>query len=109
MLALSLVIACRQFGAKSLTEPLLTYCHLEPWEQTSVKLESKYKIFIYENVCENVVYGMAAMFARGDGFTLPKPTSTIDCGFVKYHLGVVFFEAVNKDYLAVLLTDYYVR
>ena len=34
--ALVRVIACRLFGAKPLPEPMLTYCQLDPWEQTSV-------------------------------------------------------------------------
>ena len=41
--ALVQVMACRLFGAKPLPEPMLTYCQLDPWEQTSVKFESKYK------------------------------------------------------------------
>ena len=33
------VMACRLFGAKPLPEPKLTYCQLEPKEQTSMKFE----------------------------------------------------------------------
>ena len=43
--ALVQVMACRLFGAKSLPEPMLTYCQLDPQEQISVKFHSKYKIF----------------------------------------------------------------
>ena len=39
------VMACRLFGAKPLPEPMLTFCQLDPLEQTSVKFESKYEIF----------------------------------------------------------------
>ena len=38
-------MAWRLFDAKPLTKPVLTYCQLDPWEQTSVKFESKYKTF----------------------------------------------------------------
>ena len=38
-------MACRLFGAKPLLEPMLAYCQLDPWEQISVKFESKYKTF----------------------------------------------------------------
>ena len=31
------IMACRLFGAKPLSEPMLDYCQLEPWEQTLVK------------------------------------------------------------------------
>ena len=33
----ALVMACRQFGAKLLSKPMLAYCQLDPYEQTSVK------------------------------------------------------------------------
>ena len=39
------IMACRLFGAKSLSEPVLGYCRLDPKEQTSVKLQSKYGAF----------------------------------------------------------------
>ena len=32
-------------GDKPLSEPMLTYCQFDPWEQTSAKFESKYKRF----------------------------------------------------------------
>ena len=35
-------MACRLFGAKLLPELLMTYCQMYPWEQISVKIESKY-------------------------------------------------------------------
>ena len=38
--ALVQVMACRLSGAKPLPEPMLPYCQLDPWEQTSVKVES---------------------------------------------------------------------
>ena len=43
-------MACRLFGAKPLPEPMLTYCQLDPYEQTSLKFESKYKTFAFELV-----------------------------------------------------------
>ena len=38
-------MGCRLFGAKPLSKPELGYCQLDPEEQTSVKLWSKYKTF----------------------------------------------------------------
>ena len=38
-------MACRLDGAKPLSEPLLEYCWLDPWEQTSVKFQSQFKHF----------------------------------------------------------------
>ena len=57
--ALDQVVACRLFGAKPLPEQMLTDCQLDPWEHTSVKFESKYKIFFREDAFENVVCEMA--------------------------------------------------
>ena len=38
-------MACCLFGTKPLLQPTLTYCHLDPYRQTSEKFESKYKVF----------------------------------------------------------------
>ena len=43
--ALLQVMACRLFGAKPLPEPMLDYCHLDSWEQISVKFESEFYCF----------------------------------------------------------------
>ena len=43
--ALVQVMACHLFGVKPLHKPMLTYCQLNPQEQTSVKFESTYKTF----------------------------------------------------------------
>ena len=43
--ALVQAIACRLSGAKPFPELMLPFCHLDPWEQTSVKFESKWKTF----------------------------------------------------------------
>ena len=45
MYALVQVMARRLFGAKPLPEPMLTYCQLNPWKETSVQSESKFKTF----------------------------------------------------------------
>ena len=62
---LARVMACRLSGTKPLPEPMLAYGHLDPWEQTPVKFDSKYKtFFINENTFENVVCGMVGIFFR---------------------------------------------
>ena len=48
-------MACRIFGAKSLSQPMHGYHKLDPWEQTSVKFRQKLNFSIQENVFENVV------------------------------------------------------
>ena len=39
------IMACCLFGAKPLYQPMLAYCQLDPWEQTSVKFSSRFKHF----------------------------------------------------------------
>ena len=36
--ALVQIMACRLFGTKPLSKPMLGYCLLDPWEQTSVQI-----------------------------------------------------------------------
>ena len=63
--ALVQIMACRLFGAKPLPEPVLTYCQLVPWEQTSMNYNQNTKLFIHEYAFENVVCKMAAILFRG--------------------------------------------
>ena len=62
--ALVQIMACRLIGAKPLPEPTLTYCQLDPKEQTSVKFESRYGNFIPKNAFQNVVCEMADNLSR---------------------------------------------
>ena len=39
--ALVQIMACRLFGTKQLSKPMLGYCQLNSWEQVSVKFESE--------------------------------------------------------------------
>ena len=41
-------MACRMFGVKPLSVPLLVYYQFDPWEQTSLNFESKYNNFDWE-------------------------------------------------------------
>ena len=56
-------MACRLVGAKSLSEPMLDYCQLDPCEHISVKIKKNATIFIEENVRENVVCEMASILS----------------------------------------------
>ena len=52
------MMASHLFDAKLLSEPMMTYCHLEVKQQTSVKFESKdnnLKFLIQETEFENVI------------------------------------------------------
>ena len=43
--ALVQIMACRLFGDKPLSEPMLVYCQLDSWEHISVKFESEFYRF----------------------------------------------------------------
>ena len=60
-------MACRLFGAKPLSEPLLGYCQLDPKEQTSAEwnFNQNTKHFIHENTCDDIVCEMAPILSRG--------------------------------------------
>ena len=64
--ALVQVMACRLFGAKPLTDPLLTYCQLDSWEHISVNSNRNSVIFIQETAFEIVVYHNGGHFVQGD-------------------------------------------
>ena len=55
-------MACRLFGAKPLSEPMLPCCQLEPKE--NILLTKFLKDFIKENALKNVVCKMSAMLSR---------------------------------------------
>ena len=58
-------MACRLFGAKPLSKPLLGYCQLQHKEQISVKFNQNSKLFFHENASENIVGKMATILSRG--------------------------------------------
>ena len=52
--------------ARPLPEPIITYCQLDPWEQTSVKVESKYNDFqskkcIWKYRLQNIGLGVVSL------------------------------------------------
>ena len=46
------VMACRLFGAKPLSEPMLAYCQLDIWEQISLKSSLKF-IYFHSRKCDS--------------------------------------------------------
>ena len=57
-------MACRLVSAKPLSEPMLEYGQLDPWEQISMKLLSDFKHFKSRKCIWNVVWKMAAIMSR---------------------------------------------
>ena len=66
-------MACRLAGAKPLSEPILEYCQLDPWEQTSVKYQSKFIHFHSRKCIWNVVWKMAAILPRPQWVNSAQP------------------------------------
>ena len=57
------IMACCLFGAKPLSKPMIGYCQLDRYEQTS--FQSKSKTFLSRKCTWNIVCDMAAMLSRG--------------------------------------------
>ena len=57
-------MACRLACAKPLSEPMLSYCQIDPKEHISVKFYSKFNSFYSRNAFENVVWQVAAILSR---------------------------------------------
>ena len=55
------VMDCRLFGAKPLPKPMLAYCQLNRWEQTSGKFESNYTTFHFLQGKTSLVNGQAPL------------------------------------------------
>ena len=49
------MIACRLFGARPLSKPMLYYCQLDHWGQSSVEKYSKFKLVSQDDAFEKVV------------------------------------------------------
>ena len=64
-------MACRLDGDKLLSEPMLTYCQLDPKEHISMKFCLKFKYFVQENAFEHVVPEMVAILTQEDHIWLP--------------------------------------
>ena len=57
-------MACRLPGPKPLSEPMLGYCELDPWNKLQWNLNRNLYIFIQETAFENVVWKMASILSR---------------------------------------------
>ena len=49
------IMACRLFGAKQLSKPMLGYCHLDPYNKLQWKFNQNVKIFIHEDAYEKII------------------------------------------------------
>ena len=64
--ALVQIMACRLFGAKPLSKPMLGNCQLNPYGHTSVKFQSKYIFFSFTKMHLKISSAkLAAILSRG--------------------------------------------
>ena len=59
------IMACRLFGAKPLSEPMLGYCQLNPLNKIQWIFNRNTNLFIHENASQNIVCQKAAILSRG--------------------------------------------
>ena len=65
-------MACRLFGAKLLSTPMLGYCQLDLRNKLQWNFNQSTKLFIHENAFENIVYEMVAICPGGGQVSLGK-------------------------------------
>ena len=63
--ALVQIMACRLFGAKPSSKPMLGSCELTHRNKLQWNFNQNKKLFIHENASENTVCEMAAILSRG--------------------------------------------
>ena len=63
--ALVQIMACRLFGAKPLSKPMLDYSQLSHKNKFQWKFNQNTKVFIHENASENIVCEMAVILSSG--------------------------------------------
>ena len=93
--ALDQIMACRLFGAMPSSKPILSYCQLDPYEQTSMNFNQNATFFINENAYENIVCEMVAILSRGETSqhtyqAILQPTMTRSVSSVNYAHGLPY-------------------
>ena len=88
-------MACLLFGAMPSSKPILSYCQLDPYEQTSMNFNQNATFFINENAYENIVCEMAAILSRGETSqhtyqAILQPTMTRSVSSVNYAHGLPY-------------------
>ena len=58
------IMVCRLLGAKPLSDAMLAYCQLDPWELISVKFYQNTTIVIENSELEKVACKLAAILYR---------------------------------------------
>ena len=77
--ALVQIMACCLFSTKPLSKPMLSHCQLDPWEQTSVKFQSKYNTFYSRNCIWKCHLWIGSHFVQGEMSKTKHPLVTWTC------------------------------
>ena len=100
--------------AKPLSDPMLTYCELDPLEYISVEFNHNLNIFIQENAFENVVRKLAAILPRHQYVKMVLVLDTLSHEREELHILVIIcwnsFKCTplctGRDYINGLAQDY---
>ena len=76
--ALVQIMACRLFGAKPLSKPMLDYRQLDPWDKIQWNFNQTTKISIHENASDNIVCEMAAILSWGRWVNIILSSVSVD-------------------------------
>ena len=59
------IMACRLFGGNPLSEPMMYYCQLDPWEKNFSQIVLEIKTFSFKKIhLKNIVWKMSAILSR---------------------------------------------
>ena len=75
--ALVQMMACRLFGAKPSSKPMLGYCRFDLRNKLEWNVNQNTKLFIHKNASENIVCKMAAILSRGRWVNPSDPETEI--------------------------------
>ena len=100
--ALVQIMACRLFGAKPLSEQMLTYFQLAPQEQTSVKIWIKIQFFLFKKMFLKKSSAKLRPFSPGE---TSKVNTVYLIGYtLRLHIAAAWFDNFRPAEVA---TGYY--
>ena len=86
-------MACHLISVKPLSEPMMEYYWLDPWEHTSVKSYSQFINFHSRNAFENVVWKMAAILSQ------PQCVNECELSPLDSIVGIIFTPACGDRHI----------
>ena len=112
--ALVQIMACRLFGAKPLSKPMLGYCQLEIWNRSQWNFYQNTKLSIHKNTSANTVCEMEVILSRKDeliyskmgGCNNPKLVTRSTCLITSQFILILQFSSRWFNMLEIFLMKY---